>query len=199
MRISCVFNKRRSFALLSSLVSDYRHNRQNCERWKILCNCVIDQWGEKRRIWSADLLLIFLNLGISVKIGQRHSSLECTLSDLVSVKQSVIQFFVMMPQSPPVSTLYTLLVLTAGKADVYTIAHMSLFLRHSQAGTDDVWYDPYVSWDSLKCQQYKTTYKRIVSSDELANCGKTADQPNIWGLKTFVFSKTFVLPKAFGV
>ena len=79
MRISCVFNKRRSFALLSSLVSDYRHNRQNCERWKILCNCVIDQWGEKRRLWSADLLLIFLKLGISVKIGQRHSScLECT-------------------------------------------------------------------------------------------------------------------------
>ena len=162
------------------------------ERWKILCNCVIDQWGEKRRLWSADLLLIFLKLGILVKIGQRHSSsLECTLSDLVSVKQSVIQFFVMMPQSPSVSTLYTLLVLTAGKADVYTIDHMSLFLRHSQAGTDDVWYDPYVSWDSLKCQQYKTMCKRIVSSDELANCGKTAYRPNIWGLKTFVFSKTF--------
>ena len=98
----------------------------------ILCNCAIDQWGEKRRLWSADLLLIFLNLGISVKIGQRHSSsLGCTLSDLVAVKQSVIQFFVMMPQSPLVSTLYTLLVLTAGKADVYTCPYVTVFTSQS--------------------------------------------------------------------
>ena len=195
MRISCVFNKRRSFALqLSSLVSDYQHNRQNCERWKILCNCVIDQWGEKRRLWSADLFLIFLNLGISVKIESSWMYtqwLGCsqTVSHPIFRDDASESLGVNLVHSP----------CTHGWQGWCLHNCPYVFLRHSQAGTDDVWYDPYVSWDSLKCQQYKTMYKRIVSSDELANCGKTAYRPNIWGLKTFVFSKTFVLPKAFGV